>query len=86
MFERFGELADRPLLYQAVDQIREGYRRSVYGAHAIYYRVRDDQVDIMRVLGREDASVLLRYTKETVDAVVRPGQGVTRVLTLPMCQ
>ena len=27
-FERFEELAEQPLQYQAVDEIREGYRRS----------------------------------------------------------
>lgn len=30
-FERFDELAEQPLQYQAVDDIREGYRRSVCG-------------------------------------------------------
>lgn len=30
-FDRFEQLAKRPHLYQAVDDIREGYRRSVCG-------------------------------------------------------
>jgi toxin ParE1/3/4 len=30
-FNRFEELAEQPYLYQAVDEIREGYRRSVSG-------------------------------------------------------
>ncbi len=58
LFERFDQLAEKPRLYRAVDDIRPGYRRSVYGAHSIYYRVNGDVIEIMRVLGREDTSVL----------------------------
>jgi toxin ParE1/3/4 len=57
LFERFDQIAARPQMYPAVDEIRQGYRRSVYGAHSIYYRVSNNQVEIMRVLGREDPSV-----------------------------
>ena len=31
-FDRFEQLAEQPYLYQAVDYIREGYRRSAYAA------------------------------------------------------
>lgn len=58
LFARFDQIAEQPLQYRAVDEIRPGYRRSVYGAHSIYYRIGDDHVEIMRVLGREDRSVL----------------------------
>ena len=59
LFTHFDHLAVEPLLYRAVDEIRTGYRRSVYGAHSIYYRIFNSHVEIMRVLGREDPSVLL---------------------------
>ena len=53
--KRFQELADYPRRYQAVDEIRQGYRRSVYRSHSIYYRIEgNDLVVIMRVLGRQD--------------------------------
>lgn len=58
LFARFDRLAEDPFLYRAVDEIREGYRRSVYGVHSIYYRLVDNRVEIMRVLGREDPSIL----------------------------
>jgi len=32
-FDRFEQLAKRPYLYQAVDDIRDGNRRSVWRAH-----------------------------------------------------
>lgn len=34
-FTRFDQIADNPLLYSAVDHIREGYRSGVCGVHAI---------------------------------------------------
>ena len=37
-FDRFEQLAKRPYLYQAVDDIREGYRRSVCGVDSISRR------------------------------------------------
>lgn len=54
LIEHFQTLANLPLLYMAVDEIRTGYRRSVYRAHSVYYRIDDDGVEIVRVLGRED--------------------------------
>ena len=59
LFDRFDRLTENPLLYPAVDEIRAGYRRSVYGVHSIYYRVQDGDIEIMRVLGREDPKVLI---------------------------
>ncbi|MBL7003919.1 MAG: type II toxin-antitoxin system RelE/ParE family toxin [Gammaproteobacteria bacterium] len=58
-FERFEKIAEQPYLYQAVDYIREGYRRSVCGADSIYYRVNGNTVEIMNILGRQDNSELL---------------------------
>lgn len=57
-FERFEQLAAEPYLYQAVDYIRHGYRRSVCGADAIYYRVNGDTVEIMNILGQQDINAL----------------------------
>ena len=38
LIERFYELVDNPKLWQAVDHIRTGYRRSVYASHSILER------------------------------------------------
>lgn len=53
-FDRFEELAEQPYLYQAVDDIREGYRRSVCGADSIYYRIDGDTVNVMAILGQQE--------------------------------
>ena len=52
--QRFEQLAEQPYLYPAVDEIRQGYRRSVCGVDSIYYRIIDGGVEIMRVLGKQD--------------------------------
>jgi len=52
--KRFDLLAQRPMLFPAVDHIRAGYRRSVCGGHSIYYRISDGSVEIMRIMGRQD--------------------------------
>ena len=53
-FDRFEQLAEQPLLYQAVDDIREGYRRSVCGVDSIYYRINRNTVEIMAIIGPQD--------------------------------
>ena len=47
--DRFEQLAEQPYLYQAVDDIREGCRRSVCGVDNIYFRVDGDTVWIMSI-------------------------------------
>ncbi|MDT0499179.1 type II toxin-antitoxin system RelE/ParE family toxin [Algiphilus sp. W345] len=61
MQARFTQIAEKPRLYQAVDDIRPGYRRSVYGSHAIYYRIEDGGVLIVRILRGQDVSVALTH-------------------------
>jgi len=60
LFDRFGEIAERPDSYPAVDHIRKGYRRSVCGVESIYYRVTGDgTVEIMAILGNQDTAATL---------------------------
>ncbi len=59
IFSHFEQIADNPYLYQAVDHIRKGYRRSVCGVDSIFYRVVDDTVEIVSILSRQDFSRLL---------------------------
>jgi toxin ParE1/3/4 len=54
LFEKFDSIAQSPSIYQAIDAIRPGYRRCVFGAHTIYYRSDDTGTVIARILGREN--------------------------------
>lgn len=53
----FEILCETPYLYPTVDEIREGYRRSVCGKHSIFYRIIDNAVEIMALVKYEN-----RYT------------------------
>jgi toxin ParE1/3/4 len=55
-FTRFEQIAAKLMLAPPVDNIREGYRRAICGVDSIYYRINDDAVEIMRILGRQDIS------------------------------
>lgn len=57
---RFDQLAEQPHLYPAVDHIRVGYRRSVCGVDSIFYRIIDDTVEVMSILGQQDADKWLQ--------------------------
>ena len=57
--QRLVELAEQPKLYPTVNDIRSGYRRSVYMSHSIYYRIEPECIVIVRILGRQDPSVAL---------------------------
>lgn len=60
LIERFEKLAENPYLFRAVEDIREGYRRSVYRSHSIYYRVGGEYVEVMRILSKQDTKTLLQ--------------------------
>lgn len=53
-FEQFDAIAASPYLYQSVDYIRQGYKRCVCGVDSIYYRIIDNTVEIMRIIGKQD--------------------------------
>jgi len=59
-YEAFEQIALAPLSYPSVDYIRQGYRRKVRGVDNIYYRINDNIVEIMAVLGKQDAENLLQ--------------------------
>lgn len=59
MFHRFDQISDQPYLYPSVDHIKDGYRRSICGVDAIYYRIVDGHVEIMRIIGRQDVESAL---------------------------
>ena len=53
-FDNFEMIADRPLSFEAVDFIKLGYRRCICGVDSIYFRLVNDSVEIMAIIGRQD--------------------------------
>ncbi|SFU75674.1 toxin ParE1/3/4 [Pustulibacterium marinum] len=53
-FKYFDMIAERPFSFESVDYIKKGYRRCVCGADSIYYRINDNIIEIMAIVGRQD--------------------------------
>lgn len=52
--DQLAQIAQHPERYPKVSHLREGYRRSVFRSHAIYYHIDADGVVIVRILGQQD--------------------------------
>ncbi|APS37601.1 type II toxin-antitoxin system RelE/ParE family toxin [Salegentibacter sp. T436] len=55
-FDYFELIAEQPFSFEAVDFIKPGYRRCVCGVDSIYYRIENDIVEIMAIIGKQDLS------------------------------
>jgi toxin ParE1/3/4 len=58
-FEYFEIIAQRPFSFESVDFIKKGYRRCVCGCDSIFYKVNEDVIDIMTIVGRQDLDNIL---------------------------
>ena len=53
-FEYFDIIAKSPYSFESVEYIKKGYRRCVCGSDSIYFRINNDMVDIMAIVGKQD--------------------------------
>jgi toxin ParE1/3/4 len=53
-FEYFDIIAQSPFAFESVDYIKKGYRRCTCGSDSIYYRINDNLVEIMAIVGMQD--------------------------------
>ena len=58
-FEHFDIIAQQPFSFESVDYIKTEYRRCVCGSDSIYYRVNNDMVEIMSIIGRQELNNIL---------------------------
>ena len=58
-FEHFEIIAQRPFSFESVDFIKKGYRRCVCGSDSIYFKINEDIIDIMAIVGRQDLDNIL---------------------------
>jgi toxin ParE1/3/4 len=58
-FEYFEIISQRPFSFESADYLKEGYRRCVCGSDSIYYKINEDFVEIMAIVGRQDLSNIL---------------------------
>ncbi|MCH6199443.1 type II toxin-antitoxin system RelE/ParE family toxin [Aquiflexum sp. LQ15W] len=58
-FDYFEMIAEIPYSFESVDYIRKGYRRCPCGSDTIYFRITDNVVEIMAIVGMQDLNNLL---------------------------
>lgn len=58
-FVHFELIAENPFAFESVDFIKPGYRRCVCGVDSILYKVNEDLVEIMTIIGRQDLKHLV---------------------------
>ena len=58
-FEYFEIIAQRPFSFESVDFIKKGYRRCVCGSDSIFFKVNENVVEIMTIIGRQDLDNIL---------------------------
>jgi toxin ParE1/3/4 len=54
ILSHFVVLCENPYLFRAVEEIRQGYRRSVCGKHSVFYRIVGDTVEITGLIKSEN--------------------------------
>lgn len=62
LVQRIIKIAEAPYQYQAIDDIRDGYRHSVCGVDSIYYRLNGGLVEIMRTRFSRRTLMAMRTT------------------------
>ena len=53
-FEYFDIIADRPFSFKSVNYLKSDYRRCVCGADSTYFKVNENVIEIMAIIGRQD--------------------------------
>jgi len=58
-FECFEIISQRPFSFESVDHLKQNYRRCVCGSDSIFFKVNEDMVEIMAIVGKQDLESLL---------------------------
>lgn len=53
-FEYFETITQRPFSFESVDYIKKGFRRCVCGTDSVFFKINDNIVEIMAIVGKQD--------------------------------
>lgn len=53
-FKYFDIISQQPFAFESLNYIKKGYRRCACGSDSIYYRIDNDIVEIMAIVGSQD--------------------------------
>ena len=59
LFENFDIIAQNPFSFESIDYIKVGYRRCSCGSDSIYYKIDNNAVEIMAIIGKQDLKNIL---------------------------
>ena len=62
-FSQFEIICKQPYGFPQVDNIRFGYRKCVCGVDSIYYKINQNEIEIMAIVGRQDYDYLKKPKK-----------------------
>ena len=54
IFDHLDLIKDKPGLFPQVNNYHAGLRRCPIGAHSIYYIIEEDEISVVRIIGRQD--------------------------------
>jgi len=58
-FKYFAIISEQPYAFERIDYIKKGYRRCACGTDSIYYKIENDNVEIMAIVGSQDLNNIL---------------------------
>ncbi|WP_055442227.1 type II toxin-antitoxin system RelE/ParE family toxin [Lacinutrix himadriensis] len=58
-FEYFDTIAQTPFSFESVDFIKKGYRRCVCGSDSIFFKISENVVEIITIIGRQELDNML---------------------------
>ena len=53
-FDCFETITKNPFAFESVDYIRKGYRKCVCGVDTVFFRISNNVVQIMAIIGKQD--------------------------------
>ncbi|AUC81593.1 type II toxin-antitoxin system RelE/ParE family toxin [Lacinutrix sp. Bg11-31] len=58
-FENFDVISEKPFFFESVDYIKTKFRCCVCGSDSIYYKINNNIVEIMVIVGKQDLKNIL---------------------------
>ncbi len=59
-FDCFETIAQNPFAFESAEHIKKDYRRCVCGVDSIFYKINNEKVEIMTIVGRQDIIKILK--------------------------
>lgn len=59
IFKNIEIISQQPYAFERIDHIKTGYRRCAFGTDSIYYKIENNCVEIMAIVGRQDLNNIL---------------------------